>query len=49
VTKAQSEPDLRASNPDPECEAQNLLDAATAGKTPLVATDTWAWSIAFGR
>ncbi len=25
--------------PDSECEAQDLLDAATAGKTPLVATD----------
>ena len=25
--------------PDPECEAQNLLDAAVAGKTPLEATD----------
>lgn len=25
--------------PDPECEAQNLLEAAVANKTPLVATD----------
>ncbi len=25
--------------PDPDCEAQNLLDEAVAGKTPLVATD----------
>ena len=28
-----------ASIPIPKCEAQNLLDAAVAGKTPLVATD----------
>ena len=38
VTKANLSP-IFGLYPDPECEAQNLLDAAVAGKTPLVATD----------
>ncbi len=38
VTKAQMSP-IFGLYPDPECEAQNLLDAAVADKTPLVATD----------
>ena len=38
VTKAQMSP-IFGLYPDPKCEAQDLLDAAVAGKTPLVATD----------
>ena len=38
VTKANLSP-IFGLYPDPECEAQNLLDAAVAGKTPLEATD----------
>jgi uncharacterized protein (DUF1015 family) len=38
VTKANLSP-VFGLYPDPECEAQNILDAATADKTPLVATD----------
>jgi len=38
VTKANLSP-VFGLYPDPECEAQNLLDAAVVGKTPLVATD----------
>jgi uncharacterized protein (DUF1015 family) len=38
VTKAQLSP-IFGLYPDAECEAQNLLDAAVADKTPLVATD----------
>ncbi len=38
VTKANLSP-IFGLYPDPECEAQNLLDKAIAGKTPLVATD----------
>jgi uncharacterized protein (DUF1015 family) len=38
VTKAQLSP-IFGLYPDPDCEAQNLLDAAVADKTPLVATD----------
>lgn len=38
VTKANLSP-VFGLYPDPECEAQNILDAATAGQTPLVATD----------
>jgi uncharacterized protein (DUF1015 family) len=38
VTKANLSP-VFGLYPDPECEAQNLLDAAIADKTPLVATD----------
>jgi uncharacterized protein (DUF1015 family) len=38
VTKANLSP-IFGLYPDKECEAQNLLDAAVADKTPLVATD----------
>lgn len=38
VTKANLSP-IFGLYPDPDCEAQNLLEAATADKTPLVATD----------
>lgn len=38
VTKANLSP-VFGLYPDPECEAQNLLDAAVADETPLVATD----------
>jgi hypothetical protein len=38
VTKANLSP-IFGLYPDPQCEAQNLLDAAVADKTPLVATD----------
>jgi uncharacterized protein (DUF1015 family) len=38
VTKANLSP-IFGLYPDPACEAQNLLDQAVAGKTPLVATD----------
>ena len=38
TTKAQLSP-IFGLYPDPKCEAQNLLDAAVEGKTPLVATD----------
>ncbi len=38
VTKANLSP-IFGLYPDPQCEAQQLLDAAVAGKTPLVATD----------
>ena len=38
VTKANLSP-IFGLYPDPECEAQTLLDAAAADKTPLVATD----------
>jgi uncharacterized protein (DUF1015 family) len=38
VTKAQMSP-IFGLYPDPKCEAQDLLDGAVAGKTPLVATD----------
>ncbi len=38
VTKTQFSPQFGL-YPDPDCEAQNLLDDAVAGKTPLVATD----------
>ena len=38
TTKAQLSP-IFGLYPDPDCAAQNLLDAAVAGKTPLVATD----------
>ena len=38
VTKANLSP-IFGLYPDPDCEAQNLLDEAVAGKTPLVATD----------
>jgi len=38
VTKANLSP-IFGLYPDPECEAQNLLDAAVADKTPLMATD----------
>lgn len=38
VTKANLSP-VFGLYPDPDCEAQNLLDQAMAGKTPLVATD----------
>ncbi len=38
VTKAQLSP-IFGLYPDAQCEAQNLLDAAVADKTPLVATD----------
>jgi uncharacterized protein (DUF1015 family) len=38
TTKAQMSP-IFGLYPDAECEAQNLLDEAVAGKTPLVATD----------
>jgi uncharacterized protein (DUF1015 family) len=38
TTKAQMSP-IFGLYPDPKCEAQNLLDEAVAGKTPLEATD----------
>ena len=38
MTKANLSP-IFGLYPDPECEAQNLLEEAVAGKTPLVATD----------
>jgi uncharacterized protein (DUF1015 family) len=38
VTKANLSP-IFGLYPDPACEAQNLLDAAVADKTPLMATD----------
>ena len=38
VTKANLSP-IFGLYPDPECEAQNLLDQAIAGKTPLEVTD----------
>jgi uncharacterized protein (DUF1015 family) len=38
VTKANLSP-IFGLYPDPQCEAQSLLDAAVAGKTPLAATD----------
>jgi uncharacterized protein (DUF1015 family) len=38
VTKANLSP-IFGLYPDPDCEAQRLLDEAVAGKTPLVATD----------
>jgi uncharacterized protein (DUF1015 family) len=38
LTKANLSP-IFGLYPDPACQAQNLLDQATAGKTPLVATD----------
>ncbi|NLF08555.1 MAG: DUF1015 domain-containing protein, partial [Pirellulaceae bacterium] len=38
VTKTQFSPQFGL-YPDPECEAQNLLEEAIAGKTPIVATD----------
>ncbi|MCD4728544.1 MAG: DUF1015 domain-containing protein [Pirellulales bacterium] len=38
VTKTQFSP-IFGLYPDPDCEAQNLLDEAVAEKTPLVATD----------
>jgi uncharacterized protein (DUF1015 family) len=38
VTKANLSP-IFGLYPDPDCEAQNVLDEAIAGKTPLVATD----------
>ncbi len=38
TTKAQLSP-IFGLYPDANCDAQNLLDAAIAGKTPLVATD----------
>ena len=38
VTKANLSP-IFGLYPDPECEAQNLLDEAIAGKTPLEVTD----------
>ncbi len=38
VTKTQFSP-IFGLYPDPDCEAQNLLDEVVAGKTPLVATD----------
>ncbi len=38
VTKANLSP-IFGLYPDPECEAQDLLDRAIAGKTPLVAVD----------
>ncbi|MBN1395672.1 MAG: DUF1015 domain-containing protein [Pirellulales bacterium] len=38
TTKTQLSPQFGL-YPDPECEAQNLLEEAIAGKTPLVATD----------
>ena len=38
TTKAQLSP-IFGLYPDPKCEAQDLLDAAVAGKTPIEATD----------
>ena len=48
VTKANLSP-IFGLYPDPECEAQNLLDAATPTRRRWWLPITWAWSIASGR